>query len=309
MSDEPDFKPLKTELHHWWPQCVSAYWNDAKGAVSWMKTNGEVIRAPGKRFGAISNGHYLKANLNGEPSVWDHSFEGVFGQADSSFPELINWLLGLECEHVPLRKDIREGFLPQNVDEKTLSMLVECLVSLVVRNPKFREGGVSVAEHLRGPLSEAERNGLISANIMHCQRRIVDSFGTDGKFAVLFTRDSEFHFGDGFYHNLTSMTQNGFGARMVVPITPNVCVFFCRPNRYRTEPRLVTLMLERHEVDFFNKTIQVYARNMLFYRNEAPELMDYYRVGEHRVYSHPDPMNHWVQALSGVEPSRLLIDF
>lgn len=309
MINGPDFKPLKSALHHWWPQCVSAYWNDRQGAVSWVKPNGEVIRSPGKRFGAIRNGHHFKAGFSGEPSPWDHSFEAVFEKADSSFPELIEWLLGLECKHTPLRTEIRDGLLPQDVDETKLSILVECLVSLAVRSPKFRESGVSFAEHLRGPLDEAERNGLISANIMHCQRRIVDSFGTDGKFAILFTHDREFHFGDGFYHNLTSMTQNGFGARIVAPITPNVCVFFCRPSRYRTEPRLVTLMLKRDEVDFFNKAIQVYSRDMLFYRNEVPELMDYYRVGEHRVFSHPDPMKQWVQALSGVEPSRMLIDF
>ena len=179
-----------------------------------------------------------------------------------------------------------------------LAALVECMVSLVVRSPRFRETGVALAEHFRGPLGERERNGLISLNIMHCQRRIADSIGTRGKFAVLLAREHEFHFGDGFYHNLGRETQTSSGARIVVPITPNVTVCYCHPISYSTNPRLMTLSLTSDEVKFFNRTIQIYARDMVFFRGVKPDLLDVYRSAEHRIYDVPDPMDDWFQDIS-----------
>lgn len=301
MNNEIKFAPLKSELHHWWPRCVSVHWNDDEGQANWIKPNGKITRSPAKNFGAIGNGHHFKADREGKPNPWDHTFEHVFSDADDKFPALIDWLLGLECKHTPSRSSRKEGFLAQNVDDKMLLTLVECIVSLVVRSPKFRETGAALAEHFRGPLGAHERNRLISANIMHCQRRIADSIGTWGKFAVLFTHDREFLYGDGFYHNLSSQTQSGSGVRIVVPITPNVTVFYSNPNSFLQEPPLVSLMLTDDEVTFFNQPVQIYARDKLFFRNQKPELLDVYRIGDHRIYGAPDPMDIWVRDFSGVD--------
>lgn len=299
--------PLKSEVHHWWPRSVSAYWNDNEGAVNWIKPDGEVRRAPAHKFGAIKNGHHFKPDLDGKPDPWDFTFEPVFAGADDKFPGLVEWLLQLECKQTPLRSSMKEGFLAQNADDESISTLVECIVSLVVRSPKFRETGAAIAESFRGPLGERERNALISANIMHCQRRIADGIGTSGKFVVLFTHEREFHFGDGFYHNLNSQTQNGFDARIVVPITPNVAVFYCRPNRFRTEPRLMTLLLSEDEVTLLNNTVQIYSCECLFYRQEKPVLLPVYKDGNFRRYGTDDPLDDWVQEISGCppEPSRI----
>jgi len=153
---------------------------------------------------------------------------------------------------------------------------------------------------LRGPLPDRERNVLIGVNMMHCQRRISDSIGTSGKFAVLYALKREFVFGDGFYHNLSSVTQSGFGARMVVPLTPYITVFYARPVQYRTDPKLVALVLNDEEVDFFNRTVQIYSKQCLFYKGEIPDLIEEYRQYKHLVYATPDPISNWVQDLSGV---------
>jgi len=293
---------LKSEVHHWWPRSLSDYWNDSEGAVNWIKPDGEVIRAPAHKFGSIKNGHHFKPDLDGEPNPWDFTFEPVFAKADDNFPAVVEWLLSLECKHVPLRTSRKDGLLALDVDDKMLSTLVECIVSLVVRSPKFRESGAAMAEHLRGPLGQRERNALISANIMHCQRSIADGIGTNGKFVVLFTNDREFLYGDGFYHNLSSQTQNTVGARIVVPITPNVAVLYCHPHRFRTEPRLSTLLLTNEEVDVLNQTVQIYARDCLFYRTERPVLLPAYTDGAHRRYGERDPIDDWVQDISGCPP-------
>lgn len=307
MIEEFKLKPLKSERHHWWPQCVSEHWNDNGGSVHWVQPSGEVVRAPAKRFGVIGNAHHFKPGGEGDHDPWNFTFEPEFNRADGEFPAIIEWLQGLDCKHVPLREAQPEGFKAHPADDKRLATLVECIVSLVVRSPKFRETGVSQAEHFRGPLEERERNNLITLNIMHCQRRLVESIGTRGKFAVLFTHEREFHYGDGFYHNLSSQTQDGFNARILVPITPNIAVFYCCPNRYMTEPRLVTLMLTDDEVTTLNQTIQIYAKDFLFFRAEKPDPLEVYKIGEHRIYGDRDPFDDWVQSLSGLppEPTRI----
>ena len=310
MTEEFKPVPLKSERHHWWPQCVSEHWNDNDGSVHWMKPSGEVVRAPAKRFGVIGNAHHFKPEGGGEHDAWDFTFEPEFNKADGQFPALIQWLQGLDCAHVPLRKTRKDGFKAHVVEDERLETLVECIVSLVVRSPKFRETGASLAEHFRGALGERERNNLISMNIMHCQRRLTESIGTRGKFAVLFTHEREFHYGDGFYHNLSSQTQDGFGARILVPITPNIAVFYCLPNQYMTEPRLVTLMLTDDEVTELNQSIQIYAKDFVFFRKEKPKPLEAYKIGEHRAHGNRDPFDDWVQDISGSQlgPTRVNFD-
>lgn len=75
---------LKSERHHWWPECVSEHWKDADGCVHWLSPDGKVRRAPPKNFGVIGNGHHVKLG-RGRPTVWDHSFEAQFQKADDNF--------------------------------------------------------------------------------------------------------------------------------------------------------------------------------------------------------------------------------
>jgi len=69
-------KPLKTELHHWWPQTLADHWAAGDGMVSVIRPNGTVHRAPPGAFGAITNAHHMKM---GGP--WDSTFEPIFQRA------------------------------------------------------------------------------------------------------------------------------------------------------------------------------------------------------------------------------------
>ncbi len=75
--------------HHWWPECISKHWEDQDGCTHWILPDGEIRTAPAKNFGVIGHGHSIKPDKEGQPSVWDHNFEPVFNEADSSFPFVI----------------------------------------------------------------------------------------------------------------------------------------------------------------------------------------------------------------------------
>jgi hypothetical protein len=275
----------KSERHHWWPECVSKRWADGQGGVHWLRPDSSEQRARPKSFGVIGNGHFVKLRgRDGEDSGWGENFEFEFGDADGRFPGMIDELEALTYD---ARRDASGSgrLLPQAISERRFGELVECLVSLAIRSPMTRHCAVSLAEQLRGPLEERERNSLIGFNMRHMFRRAVRSLGTRGKATAIYSPDREFIFGDGFYHNLTSPSGAPSSARILAPLTPRLAVLYALPWRYMTEPRLSTLVIAREEADALNDTVQVYARNALFYRSEKPVLTPEFRSGQHRRYT------------------------
>ncbi|MGZ5782841.1 MAG: hypothetical protein ACXWI3_05690 [Croceibacterium sp.] len=295
---------VKSERHHWWPECVSEYWADPDGGVHWLQANGEVRRATPNNFGVIGNGHLIK--LGDDPavgSVWDTSFEAEFQAPDSNFPRIIEWLNSLDRCDPPFDRPIRSRVLPQPATDEQFSALIECLVSLAARSPMYRETAASLAEHYRGPLPERERNVLIGANIQRTLRNAVRNLGDRGKAMVIFSPEREFVFGDGFFHNLTIQGEHWHHPKMLVPLTPWISVLFTRPMGYRPDPRLVTLVASPVETDELNYVIQIYARNALFYRSECPKIDEAFTCGRHKIFTNDrNAVDRLIYEIPGVPP-------
>lgn len=301
---------LKTERHHWWPRCVSRFWAAADGRTGWIKPDGSEIRVPPEKLGMIGNGHHIKlGNTPGSETLWDTSFESEFNVADSNFPSVISWLETLNRKPIANR-DLRQRFAPQAATDEQLRMLTECVVSLAIRGPMNREASVSVAEKLRGPLSERERNTLIGMNIRSSQRLIADSIGARGKFSIVYTTGREFIFGDGFFHNVKAVVNPPLSPKILAPITPTISVIVSRPISFSTEPRLSTIVLTDEEVDRCNHAVQVYSRKALYYRTDKPSLNEEFTCGEHREYALPDnPVDTLISAIPGMPPRDTSLDF
>lgn len=295
---------LKSEQHHWWPRCISTYWAAEDGKTGWMKPDGSYIRVPPKELGKIGNAHHIKlGHPAGNSSVWDTSFEDEFDIADSHFPSVITWLENLKYEYMPHR-ELSDRFLPQPAADDQLRLLIECVVSLAVRSPRNREASVSLAGNLRGFIGNPERNALIGLNMRNSQRLISNSIGTHGKFAVLFTQEREFIFGDGFFHNVTAVVNPPISPKILAPITPNMSVIITRPTSFIVQPQLSTIVLTDKEVDTCNHAVQVYSRQALYYRSQQPPVDDAFTCNEHCEYSHPDnPIDNLICGIPGV-PSR-----
>ena len=300
---------LKTERHHWWPRCVSDFWANEQGCVHWLLPDGEVRASRPKNFGMIGNGHHILLGRAGEATLWDTSFEAEFQRADDSFPTVIRWLNGLDRTAYAPGTKLRRRFTPTEADDTQLAMLVEGLISLAVRSPMNREAAVSVAERLRGPLPERERNSLIASNMRSTHSDAVKQIGIRGKLVGIFSRRREFIFGDGFYHNIRSPISSPIFPTILAPLTPNLAVLFARPMSYTTAPRFFTLVLNGGEVRELNRAVQVYSRDKLFYRSEQPKIDDAYRQGKHLIYSGPtNPIDELVHHIPGVPPRDTSLD-
>jgi hypothetical protein len=300
----------KSERHHWWPVCVSRHWSDVAGGVNWLLPDGEVRRSTPANFGVIGNGHFIKLGKHtAETTVWDQNFEHEFQQADSGFPRIIEWLDGLEREpRTGLER--RRRFLPQESRPDLFAAMVEALVSLAIRSPMTRSAVVSIAEHFREPLPERERNTLIAINMRDMHRRVMQSLGGRGKAAAIFSPEREFIFGDGFYHNLTSVSALPISPRILAPLTPRMAVLYAIPTRYITEPQLSTFVIDAEEAGMLNDVVQIYASEALFYRSEKPQIIEEYRVGCHRRFnSSRNPVEQIVHDMPGVPPRDTSLDF
>jgi len=301
---------LKSERHHWWPRCVSARWAADDGTVGWIKPDGSCIRVPPKELGVVGNAHHIKlGRLPGDSTTWDTSFEDEFDAADNNFPSVISWLERLNHEFVQGR-DLRDRFLAESAPDDQLRLLTACVVSLAVRSPMNREASVSLAERLRGPIPNPERNALIGLNMRQSQRLITDAIGANGKFAVLFSQVREFIFGDGFFHNVRAVVNPPLSPKILAPITPTISIVVSRPTSFTVEPRLSTLVLSDEEVDTCNHAVRVYARQALYFRSDRPTVDEAFACNEHREYSSPvNPIDNLLCSIPGVLPRDRSFDF
>lgn len=303
-------KKTKSERHHWWPECVSIHWADEKGGVHWLLPSGEVKRARPKSFGVIGNGHFIKlGNRPSEITPWDQNFETVFQKADDQFPAVIDWLKALNFEH-RFDQTPRQRFIAQPSSQEAFGQMVESLTSLAIRSPMTREACVSLAERLRGPLPEWERNRLITTNMRDMHNRAIRIFGTRGKATVIWSPDRELIYGDGFFHNLTSPSGLPTSPEMLVPITPCLAVLYAIPTKYMDEPRLSTFVVDANEAERLNHVVQIYSHDKLFYRSECPKITEEYRADEHRRFSSPGHIiDQMIHDMPGVPDRETSFDF
>ena len=296
-----DVAKLKSAKHHWWPKCVSKHWAAEDGKTGWIQPDGSCTHIPPKHLGAIGNGHLIKLHSDPDAStVWDTSFEDVFSEADANFPAVISWLESLGHASEPHGK-LSDRFIPQSATDDQLCSLTECAVSLAVRSPMNREASVATAEFVRGPIAEPERRNLIGLNMRYAQRMIADAIGANAKFVVLISREKEFIFGDGFFHNVRAPVVAPLSPKIVVPVTPTLSVVIARPPSYRIEPTLSTIALSDTEVDFFNHAVQTYSCQAIFFRSDRPPVLDVFSANKHLQYSNADnPIDDFIRKLPGV---------
>ena len=288
-------KPLKTELHHWWPRTLSEHWRAPDLMVSVIRPNGEVTRAPAGAFGAITNAHHLK---RGGP--WDSTFEPIFNQPDDEISDFINWLFTLETSGANTDQPALHRIMAQPLDDKRRGQMARITASLLARSPGIRNTIRITTEYYRGRLGLADPKAdkiLIAAN----QSGLYDAYGAhlmnSGRWAVIFSDSKEFIAGDGFLHNFPA-TRDGLGSglKLILPILPTAAIVYMRPvGPYPSEPRLVTFGASQAEVSALNDIVQVYASGVLFFRAEQPVLTEGFKVGDHRQFEYHQCT--WLDAL------------
>jgi hypothetical protein len=276
----PEPKKLKNENHHWWPKAVSQHWANGEGTVHQVTNDGKDVASRPKNFGANRNDNNIQ--LGRTPTVWDESFEKAFDKADSEFPSVITWLKNAIAVKGATSGGLKERLSPLEMPEAIHAALAECLASLIVRSPRFRYCVRLTTDHYRGRMgfSQPAEQTLIGLNVRHCQTAFRKAMQR-GKFCVMDAGRSEFIFGDGFLSNFSSSAGAPYSPMCLIPITPEIAVYYIKPIQYRTEPKAHRITLAPHEVTYLNNIVQTYAKRFLFYRSQKPTLTEHFLKGEH----------------------------
>jgi hypothetical protein len=148
---------------------------------------------------------------------------------------------------------------------------------------------------------------LIALNINQHYRQVVSSLERGGKLVLLRSGTDEFIMGEGYLNTLVgTMVQTQY--HCLVPLTPTMAVLAFAPLRSWTDPPICTIGLRREEVDLVNNVTQAYSRDYIFYRKEAPRLIDAFRVREFRIIQHHrfDWLDALMHAVAGFTSKRNL---
>jgi hypothetical protein len=298
-----DGKPLKTALHHWWPRGLSELWKDKEGKVTRISWEGKTLQAPPKQFGAITNGHHVK--LNGP---WAGTIEPLFDEADSALPSLVAKLERLSYADGKENAAINKRITPHEISSDDRKMLGEGLASLLVRCPANRNQLHLTTERIWGRAGDQvgkHDDTLIALNINQHYRQIVQSLERGGKIVLLRSGEREFIMGEGYLNTLAGYTVE-LQYRCLVPLTPTLAVLAFASSRYWTNPPICTLGLTAAEVNMVNDVTQIYSRDYIFYRNEAPKQIGAFTAREFRILEyHRFPwLDSVMQAVAGYAPTR-----
>ena len=248
---------VKTALHHWWPKGLSAFWVDDEDCITCLSPSGEERRSPPAQFGGITNGHTVKW---GEP--WNFSFESKFEAVDSRLPYLVAELLEYEANVTDSGLPYNERLKGHAATDDFMREVGMTLASLIARSPNHRNIIAKTSEYFQKRFgienSNADKN-LININLSN-KIEVINRNFRGGKYIIVFSDESEFIFGDGFYTNMSSDHSIGH-LKTVAPITPTMTIIYSRPTQYSTTPQLLTIRINRSEVSYFNEMVQIYSKN------------------------------------------------
>lgn len=264
---------LKSEQHHWWPIAVSGFWADDDGMVSRITWGSNTIRQDPAKFGSIGNAHHV--DLKGP---WTHTFEPLFNDADSYFPHLLKELLQLNSFHnVDHRKLLSRLSDPLEISATSERLISECLASLVVRSPRFRDI-VMRSVNAFGAYQDgiSDRHLIVASNIGRCFEPI--SISRCALTYVLYSDNSEFTFGDGFFNVFNSVADPIRYVRLMIPLLPQMAVACIYSSNLPRQIR--TIRLTDSEVRDLNHSTQIYSSKYLFYRSLKPHIDDRYFNGK-----------------------------
>ena len=221
------------------------------------------------------------SNEPGEDSVWDHSFEKDFDQADASFHRVLAMLNDLDRCGPPFETSLTERFVATPVPQTDFNELLVCAFSLIVRNPQYRQvaGAYSVHHGMAGHERSVRR--VMMANMQHGLKNLTKGFRGSGKAVAIFSPERELIFGDGFFTNITPPAQHLLRPRAIVPLTPSLALLIQKPGAYLADPNMCTLVVNRDEANEMNRIVQIYAREALFYRSERPSIEPEFAKSEH----------------------------
>lgn len=307
-----DIKKQRNKRHHWWPVALQSYWKDKEDYVSWIEPCGRIDRKKpdNRKIGLKIHGHTIDRG-----GVWETNFEDEF-KIDNEVHSVVASLRQLKplgwkpseflmLLKLLLRKDrsLRDMSKYYQLDERLHRNLLLLLFSLVIRSPANRNRYESYPQLLGLPPDEDVGKMNMYQSYSIAKGLCVDGPLSNQFFVLLHSPHKKFLFGDGSLDWLTPCL-NGFKVRgkVLVPLTPHLCVYFCTPNAMPASPNCASLIAAPWMVDWVNEITQVYSRDKLFFLGKAPKLSESFKQVQFQAHkTKTDALVEMLDEISGMK--------
>lgn len=227
--------------------------------------------SPPAQLGAITNGHLMKI---GGP--WTTTVEPLFSDADSNLPRVIERLEKLPHRPAGAGISFESRFTAHDVDRNERNSLGEGLASLLIRCPAPRNLLHLTVQRINGEFGvqaqEKHDDSLIAGNIHQHYSQMVASLRGRGKLVFLRCVERELVMGEGYLSTLAGYTVQ-LQYHCLLPLTPNLAVLAFSPQACTSFPEAGSIALTSREIDLINDVTQIYSRDYIFYRREAPRIL------------------------------------
>lgn len=273
----------KSREHHWWPVVLQKYWTDKHEYLSWIEADGKIFKkkAKNRKIAYKSHGHTIFLG-----SDWESNFEPDFSAADDRVPMVIEDILKLRplgktpAEFLCLirlifksDRHLRDMCKFYQLNEKIHRSLLMILYSIIIRSPGSRFRYENYPTEFGMPPDEDTGKGNMFQNYRIAKNLCEKGLITNQYFILIHSSIKKFIFGDGCLDWASGeLIANRIKGRMLVPLTPHLCVYFCTPRYMLRSPNCASLHAPPWMVDWINDIMQIYSRDKLFFLGKPPVL-------------------------------------
>lgn len=274
--------------HHWWPVALQRYWADKHGDVWWIEPSGKIDkkRFHNRKIGSKRHGHTMRKGKG----VWETNFERDFDIDDKihTIVSTLKTLRPLGSHLFDLTKifslffkksrSIQNGCNFYHLEEQFHRDLILLIHSLLIRSPGFRDRFERFPMQFGLPRSEDVGKANMHQNYQIAKKLCSSGLISLQSFVLLHSPFKEFICGDGYLDWLTTgIPAMKIDGRALIPLTPELCVYFCTVNsRMNHVPNCASLLAPSWMVDHVNDITQIYSGNRLFFFNNPPKVSSHF---------------------------------
>lgn len=285
--------PDNSREHHWWPVALQDHWSTLR-KVHALQHNGEVISKvfDRRKIARKSHGHTIILDQD----LWRQNFEGAFAKADDSIhevvavcqeicamPKLAKLVLRAAKRRITRRIELADLSQTFSISKRFRNDLFNLCLSLMIRSPANRFSLERAGAAFGLPPNEQ----VGKLNMLNQVRAMNEAFEA-GFFTNIYpifiaSLTREFIFGDGLLETFTS--SSGFGFRnghSLIPLTPNICIFFSTPFSVRDDRNARLLFAPNWVVDEINSITELYSKEVVFFSFKKPTVSERFALNEHR---------------------------
>lgn len=244
-------------------------------------------------------------------STWESSFEADFG-IDNEVHSIIAGIRKLKpfgysvSDIFPIikllfKKDrtLKDTCNFFHLEEKLHRNLLLLLQSLLIRSPSARSRYSSYPEMIGLPHDEDVGKANMAHNYRIARDRCQKGTISNQFFVFLYSPLEKFNFGDGSLDWLTyNLAANRISGRALVPLTPDICVYFFTPPAMLATPNCASLIAAPWMIDSVNKVTQIYSKEMLFFKGAPPKIIDAFR--QNNFLEHKKKSDSLIDTLEGI---------